>query len=252
MYQNERLESITELVRQYGYVTVKYLASVLHYSTATINRDLNALEGRGVLKRTYGGVEITDKHTYVPLPFRYHQSRSEKLKLDKKAAELIGDGETVFIDAGTTTEHIGQFLAEKKDLPVITNNIALAARISEMKIRTIVLGGEIIEPPAMIWSAETTEAVLKYRADKLFFSSSSATKNGEVYFRENAAMPLMAAMMKQSKKTYFLVDGDKLTGDPKSGIYFFCDFSSCTGVISDYAFSPEVKAAFPDTEFIEV
>ena len=76
MYQNERLESITELVRQYGYVTVKYLASVLHYSTATINRDLNALEGRGVLKRTYGGVEITDKHTYVPLPFRYHQSRS--------------------------------------------------------------------------------------------------------------------------------------------------------------------------------
>ena len=121
-----------------------------------------------------------------------------------------------------------------------------------MKIRTIVLGGEIIEPPAMIWSAETTEAVLKYRADKLFFSSSSATKNGEVYFRENAAMPLMEAMMKQSKKTYFLVDGDKLTGDPKSGIYFFCDFSSCTGVISDYAFSPEVKAAFPDTEFIEV
>ena len=74
---------------------------------------------------------------------------------------------------------------------------------------------------------------------------------GSLYFQV-LRMPLMAAMMKQSKKTYFLVDGDKLTGDPKSGIYFFCDFSSCTGVISDYAFSPEVKAAFPDTEFIEV
>ena len=57
---------------------------------------------------------------------------------------------------------------------------------------------------------------------------------------------------KRESYTICLVDGDKLTGDPKSGIYFFCDFSSCTGVISDYAFSPEVKAAFPDTEFIEV
>lgn len=51
-----------------------------------------------------------------------------------------------------------------------------------MKIRTIVLGGEIIEPPAMIWSAETTEAVLKYRADKLFFSSSSATEKRRSVF----------------------------------------------------------------------
>ncbi len=252
MYQNERLESIAELVRQYGYVTVKYLASTLHYSTATINRDLNVLEGRGVLKRSYGGVEIADEKSYVPLPFRYHLSRTEKLKIDKKAAELIEDGDVVFIDAGTTTEHIAQFLAEKKDLTVITNNIALAARISEMKIKTIVLGGMIAEPPAMIWSFETAEEVLKYRADKLFFSSTSATKRGEVYFRESETKPLIRNMMKQSKKTYFLVDGDKLTDNVKSGIYYFCDFSAFAGVISDYEFSADVKRAFPNTEFIEI
>lgn len=252
MYQNERLDSITELVRQYGYVTVKYLASNLHYSTATINRDLNVLEGRGILKRSYGGVEIADEGAYVPLPFRYHLSRTEKLKIDKKAAELIEDGDVVFIDAGTTTEHIAQFLAEKKELTVITNNIALAARVSEMKIRTIVLGGLIAEPPAMIWSCETAEDVLKYRADKLFFSSSSATKRGEVYFRENEAKPLMRNMMKQSKKTYFLIGGDKLTDAPQSGIYYFCDFSAFTGVISDYEFPPEIKLAFPQTEFIGI
>lgn len=118
MYQNERLESITELVRQYGYVTVKYLASVLHYSTATINRDLNALEGRGVLKRTYGGVEITDKHTYVPRLSAIIKAVPEKLNWIKKAAELIGDGETVSSTQAPPRNTSGSFSPKKRILPL--------------------------------------------------------------------------------------------------------------------------------------
>lgn len=252
MYQNERLESITEILRQYGYVTVKYLSAALHYSRATINRDLNLLEGRGVLKRTYGGVEITENAAAIPLPFRYHLSKTEKLHICKKAAELVRDGDVVFIDAGTTTEGLRQFLTAKKELTVITNNISLAARLSEEKVRTIVLGGTIVEPPAMIWSAETIDAALLYRADKLFFSSSCATKDGKVYFRGNIELLLMKNMMKQAKQTYFLIDGDKLTDEIEGGIYYLCDFSAFTGVISDYSFSQETKKAFPNTTFIEV
>ena len=252
MYQNERLESITEILRQYGYVTVKYLASALHYSSATINRDLNKLEGRGVLKRTYGGVELTESSAAIPLPFRYHLSKTEKLHMCKKAAELIDDGDVIFIDAGTTTEGMAQFLTAKKDLTVITNNISLAARLSESKIQTIVLGGTIVEPPAMIWSAETVDAALLYRADKLFFSSSCATKEGKVYFRENVALLLMKNMMHRARQTFFLVDGDKLSEDIEGGIYYFCDFSCFAGVISDYSFPQQTKSAFPCTKFIEV
>ena len=52
MYQNERLESIVKIVKQYGYVTVKHLVSELHYSNATINRDLNILEKQGRVRRS--------------------------------------------------------------------------------------------------------------------------------------------------------------------------------------------------------
>lgn len=249
MYQNERLESISEIVKQYGYVTVKYLAATLHYSTATINRDLNVLESRGVLKRSYGGVELAEEHSAIPLPFRYHLSKTEKLRLCKKAAELIEDGETIFIDGGTTTEPMWQYLSGKKDLTVITNNIALAARLSDQKIRTIVLGGIVVEPPAMIWSAETADAALYYRADKMFFSSSSVTEDGKTFFREEFCRSVLHNMRKQSKKTYFLADSDKLSED---GIFFFSDFSAFAGVISNHVFSEETKKAFPNTEFFEV
>ena len=113
MYQKERLENILQLVKQYGYVTVKYLVSSLHYSNATVNRDLNALVAQGSVRRSYGGVEYIDKKG-VPLPFRYHFMRTEKLKIGKKAAEFVRDGDTVFIDASTTAECMTEFLIDKK------------------------------------------------------------------------------------------------------------------------------------------
>ncbi|MGN1052474.1 MAG: hypothetical protein ACI4SH_03690 [Candidatus Scatosoma sp.] len=62
----------------------------------------------------------------------------------------------------------------------------------------------------------------------------------------------MKNMMKQAKQTYFLVDGDKLSDEIEGGIYYFCDFSAFSGVISDYSFPQETKNAFPRTTFIEV
>ena len=58
MYQNERTEKILNLIKSNGYVTVKYLVENLHYSKATINRDLNILAQSGKIKRTYGGAEM--------------------------------------------------------------------------------------------------------------------------------------------------------------------------------------------------
>ena len=64
MYQKERLDEILALVRRYGYVTVKYLVAELHYSNATINRDLNILEGQGQLHRTYGAWRSSRARTF--------------------------------------------------------------------------------------------------------------------------------------------------------------------------------------------
>ena len=98
MYQKERLNEILEIVKKYGYVTVKYLVGALHYSNATINRDLNLLEKQGRIVRSYGGVEVVENTGGVPLPFRYHKMHAEKLKIAKRASELVKDGETLFID----------------------------------------------------------------------------------------------------------------------------------------------------------
>ena len=103
MYQKERMDEIYDILKKNGYVTVKYLVQQLGYSNATVNRDLNVMENQKRIRRSYGGVELSEAKS-VPLIFRYHKMKSIKNKMGKAAADLIADGDTVFIDGSTTTE----------------------------------------------------------------------------------------------------------------------------------------------------
>ena len=247
MHQKERIKYITEILEKNGYVTVKYLIEELDYSTATINRDLNAMQNQHLIKRSYGGVELV-KNRDISLVFRYNKMRPSKNKIGKKAAELICDGDTIFIDGSTTAQYIGKFITEKKDLTVITNNITLAAFLSEHSIEVICLGGRIFETPSMICSDETAENARKYSADKMFFSSGQASENGKIGYG-GPFYPVHKAMMENSREIYFLVDHDKINKPAKQ---YLGTFDDVCGVISDYRFSDETKQKYKITVFIEV
>ena len=236
MYQNERLESIVKIVRQYGYVTVKYLVGELHYSNATINRDLNILEKQGKVRRSYGGVEYIEK-SGVALPFRYHKMKSEKLKIAKRAAEFVKDGDVIFMD--------------KNDLTVITNNMALVMRLSEHDIRVICLGGEMIETPCMLGGELSVENAMKYRVDKMFFASVSITETGEI-MEVGAYYLLHGVMAKNAQEIYYLADHDKVGVKRKGQMKILCDLQAVRGVVSDYEFPEETRKKYATTEFIKV
>ena len=248
MYQKERLDEILELLHKYGYVTVKYLVNALHYSNATINRDLNILESQGEIHRTHGGVELAERKG-VPLPFRYHKMKAEKLKIAKRASELVQDGDTLFIDGSTTAEYMSEFLVEKKDITVITNNITLVLRLSEYGIRAICLGGTVVERPSMLGGDETVENAMKYTADKMFFATAYVSKDGKI--GTGSRYLLFKTMAKNADKVYYLADHDKLNPPVGTNRYVF-DFNDVDGVISDYEFDEEVQRKYPRTQFIKV
>ena len=246
MYQTERLGKIMEILNKYGYVTVKYLTYKLDYSTATVNRDLNILEQKNLIKRSYGGVELIENKS-VPLLFRYSKMGKIKNSIAKKAVELIKDGDTVFIDGSTTTEAMGRYLTSKKNITVITNNIALVLYLNEYNIDAVNLGGRIKEVPYISGGSDTEENAMKYKVDKMFFSSSGITKDGEIQADEEYET-LRRIMHKNSVKAYYLVDSEKILPSIKKVLFTPRELD---GIISNYVFSDEVKALYPRTEFIE-
>ena len=247
MYQKERLDEIVEILKHNGYVTVKFLTERLHYSTATINRDLNLLEKQKTVHRSWGGVELV-KNRGVALPFRYHKMKSIKARLGKRAAELVHDGDTVFLDATTTTEYISHYLVGKKEITVITNNMAVVSYLSNFGIEAVCLGGRVIEPPSMLGGDDTADMARRYNADIMFFSTGAFTSDGLIQGTP-IYDTIRRAMAENSKKIYFVADHEKLDKSFNRNIFTFADID---GVITDCVFSDEVKEKYKNTEFLEV
>jgi DeoR/GlpR family transcriptional regulator of sugar metabolism len=174
----------------------------------------------------------------------------EKIKnsLAEKACELINDGETVFIDGSTTTEAMGKYLIQKKDITVITNNIALVLFLNEHNIDVVNLGGRIIESPYILGGDDAEENAMKYKADKMFFSSSGMTAAGEIQ-ADPEYETLRRIMHKNSSESYYLVDREKILKSIKKVLFTPEDIN---GVISDYIHLNKKKALYPNTKFIQV
>ena len=247
MSQKIRQEQILHILEERGFVTVRFLTNALHYSSATINRDLNAMQTLGLVKRSYGGVEGAKRDRALPLPLRQIYMKKEKRRNAEVAASLIENGDTVFLDASTSVQYMAPFLADKKDLRVITNSMLLATELAEYDFEVICLGGRIEERPHVLCSEETVENAAKYRPDKMFFSFIRVLSSGHVCTNGGYQYLLYRQLLKSSRQCYLLTDHSKLA---KDGDQVLCDFGELSGVISDLEFPEEVKKAYPNTRFI--
>lgn len=246
MTAKEREEVILAILEQQGYSTVKHLIAELGYSSATVNRDLNRLEERKLVIRSYGGVEPV-RSKYVPIPFRAHKMHTAKRLIGRRAAEYVEDGDTIYVDSSTTAQCMEQYLAERKNITVITNNILLAANLASRGIKVICLGGTVVEAPCMLCGTETVQNASRYRVDKMFFATSAVTSGGLI--SSGLYDLVFAALAANAGRVFYLADHEKID-KPFGGIY--CDFSEVDCVISDYDFPKETKDKYPDTEFAVV
>jgi DeoR/GlpR family transcriptional regulator of sugar metabolism len=246
MSQTLRQQQILDILEKRGYVTVRYLVDQIHYSSATINRDLNKMEVLGLVKRSYGGVEAAKKEHLPALPERQFYMKKEKRRIAGAAAQLIQNGDTLFLDGSTTVQYLLPFLSEKKDLRILTNNMRLAIELSNLDFDVVCLGGHVTERPHVLDGDETIETALKYQAHKMFFSLDAITIDGNVH---GVHYLLYKTMMKNSDEVYLLIDQTKIVQRLDTKL---CDFSALSGVISDFTFPDETKRMYPNVKFITV
>ena len=244
MAQKIRQEQILNILEKQGYVTVRYLSEILQYSSATINRDLNSMQTAGLVKRSYGGVEISKRSHLPPLSQRFFYHKKEKRSIAKEAAKQIQNGNTVFLDGSTTVQYMLPFLLEKKDLTIITNNLRLAIELGNTSFKVICLGGSVVERPHVLDGEETVENAQKYHPDKMFLSVANVTADGSI---SKSFYLLYKTMLKNSAEAWLLTDQTKLTDRLHTSL---CDFSRLTGVISDFEFPNATQESFPKVKFI--
>ncbi|HEX9026441.1 MAG TPA: DeoR/GlpR family DNA-binding transcription regulator [Clostridium sp.] len=212
MFTEERFNIILQELKKKGIVSVTDLVKMLDSSESTIRRDLNALDKKGLLKKIHGGAisidESSSKHDYM-VDVRQSLNVDEKYETAKHAASLIEDGDVIYIDAGTTTEVLIEFI-KAEDITAVTNGIVHAKKLLEKGFRTFILGGEVKVSTEAIIGSNTVEELKKYNFSKGFFGVNGVSnKNGYTTPDVNEAM-VKSQAMKMCKQSFVLADTSKL------------------------------------------
>ena len=139
----ERQEKTLRLVKDKEMVTVDELSALFKVSKATIRRDLEELYSQGLVRRQHGGAsKVLIKSKEPPLLQRSSLLSDEKKKIGKAAADLIADGETIFLGSGSTVLEVARQLKNKKGLSVISNSLPVINTVNGfLDINIIVVGG---------------------------------------------------------------------------------------------------------------
>jgi len=139
----QRRERIQEYLAVHKIVRMDELYRMLDTSEATVRRDLEWLEREGVLERTHGGAILSQRVTLEP---EYIQrtgiNPEEKRQIGEHAASLIGDGEIVFINSGTTTAQVIRHIRDNSEITVFTNNLSAVLEAGDIGYKLFLLGGE--------------------------------------------------------------------------------------------------------------
>lgn len=234
MFTEERLDAIIQCLHQDGKVRVKNLSEQFQVTEDCIRKDLKVLENAGKLKRTYGGAilsqdyplerDVIDRRTY---------NEDKKIIIAKKAADLIKDHETIFLDISTTNIKLAEILVEtRKRLVVVSNMIDILQILAKSStITPIGTGGTMYRTVNGFMGAATIEIIKQYSFDRAFIGScgvdmvdlSITTLGVEDGLTKKAAL-------QSSRHKYVVMERDKFYFNDS---YKFAHFDDINGIITD-------------------
>jgi len=159
-----RLRQLVSILKGNGYSSVRSLAAELAVSVATVRRDLAALAAQGSIARTHGGaLSMSDRSTaFEPsMEQKWSRQRAEKEAIGRLAASLVHSGETVLLDAGSTTWHLARQLRGRGPLTVISNDLTILQTLSEAQQITVLDPGGTVRPLVFTLLGTQTLSVLE-------------------------------------------------------------------------------------------
>ena len=211
MLQEERFNRILAELDSNGAVKSVKLAELLDVSESTVRRDINELDAKGRLKKVFGGAVrignvVSTFEEDVAAKSLYH--RTEKEEIARYAAGLIEDGDMVYIDAGTTTERMIDYI-ENHSATYMTNGIVHARKLALRGFEVGIVSGSVKAKTLSIIGTRAVQSMASYNFTKCFMGT-----NGIDIKKGFTTPDLDEAMVKEeavklSKNVYVLADSSK-------------------------------------------
>ncbi|MGW2325994.1 DeoR/GlpR family DNA-binding transcription regulator [Streptomyces sp. NPDC001700] len=249
----DRRELIARTIRTDGTVVVEELARSLEVTPSTIRRDLALLTEQGTIARTYGGA-MSAGHTPEPtLGQRSGLAVAEKDRIGRWAAARIAQGDTVILDAGTTTGRLAHHLRARTELTVITSGLTALRALAEVDgIELITLAGTLRHVSQGFVGPLAELTLSRLTADKVFLGADGLDARRGICEASLQQTSLKEMMADRGREVYVLADSSKLGESPFSA---WAPLDRPWTLVTDSGATDDQLAPFralPDTEVITV
>lgn len=215
MHVNDRRDIILTKLQFEKSVDIDQLATEFSVSNMTIRRDLDYLQKKNKVIRTFGGaISASEIVKDVPLQVKENKYIAEKRMIAQKAVEEIHDNATILLDSGTTTLEIAKLLHKLENITVLTNDIMIAAILMDSSVTVILLGGELQKSTGAILGSLAESQLQQFRVDIAFIGAHAIDLEAGITVPSLEKAMLKRKMMHIAQKNILVADSSKF--DKKS------------------------------------
>lgn len=238
MLAAERHLKIIEIISETGSAQVEQLSKILDVSPMTIRRDLEKLQESNIIERCHGGAIMKQEINYFEKRDIQHQ---EKVEIARKSASYVKKGDSIFLDAGTTTYEIANLIKNVEDLTVITNDIEIASLLKNSEVELLVCGGTMQKSTGGMYGYFANQIMDNIRLNIGFFGAMSIDENYNVLTPTMDKVSFKRLVLNNCMRSYLVVDDSKFY---RKALLKINNFKDYTGIITNKEFTNKESNEF--------
>lgn len=227
----KRIEEIRNYINENKTVTLDQICSKFDISKSTIRRDLSEILENSDIKKIYGGVTVLSNKEMSSFDERNLTNQSAKTRIAAATAELIEDGDIIFIDSGTTTMHVIDYISNKKNITILTNNMEIINRaIPYSDINVISLSGTLNRKTLSFIGSSAVQLLQGFNISKALIATTGYSIASGLTCSSPLEADLKRMAIQRSQAVYLLADSTKC--GPVS-LITYCSLSKVNVLITD-------------------
>jgi DeoR family myo-inositol catabolism operon transcriptional repressor len=227
----KRINEIEKYLMQKQSLSIPELCEHFGVSLNTIRRDISELCKSGVASKVYGGIVLKKENEVVPYNTRSVSNLYEKMEIAKLASRFIEDGDTIYVDSGTTTVHLLENIPQGINLTIVSNSLNVYNEASKYPYLNVVsIGGLLYHKTNSFVGITAVQSLEEYHINKAFMAATGITLEAGATNNSFHEAEVKRAVIRKCKKIILMADHTKIG---KAAAITFCPLESVYAFVTD-------------------
>ncbi|MDO4176215.1 MAG: DeoR/GlpR family DNA-binding transcription regulator [Bacillota bacterium] len=241
--RKERLAKIEEYISDKGFVTMEQLMDRFQIAMPTVRKDISELASQGLIEKVYGGakaVETPSKNMHM-FRNRCGVHVEAKNEIARKAAEIVRDGDVIYLDSGTTASSIVEFLTDKHVIIITSNMAAVMACADKDNVEVYVLGGKFNRDTMSVDHADPETLLKEFNVDKAFMAATGYSIEGGLAQDSPTECEVKKHVLDKATEAFLIIDSSKIG---RKALIRYADPDAIRNIITDGQVDGEYREYF--------